>query len=217
MPRIFDLEQGSPEWFEKRRGVITATRAQALFARNKGDTAFTKQRQHAVAEIAMERLNHAGKPHVTGAALRRGNDFEGEALDAYMFATGEYVEPCGFLLHDEHDVFGCSPDGFVGDKGMAQIKVPTSVLKHVEYLQTCEHADEYKWQLLHEMYTSDRDWTDIVSYNPESPPALQIAKKRVQRPDSWSEYEALLMAADNAIEDMVTALKYLPTQQDQAA
>ena len=31
-PIMLNMEQGTPEWFEARRGVITATRAQQLLA-----------------------------------------------------------------------------------------------------------------------------------------------------------------------------------------
>lgn len=216
MPKIFDTEQGSSEWFAMRRGVITATRAQALLEKGKGG-GFLKTREHAIAEIAMERLNHSGKPQATGAALRRGHEFEDEAIDTYIFQTGQMVDKCGFMLHGEYDVFGCSPDGLVGQRGMVQIKVPTSVLKHVEYLETGSHVTEYQHQLFHEMYVADREWTDIVSYNPESPPELQLAIVRLSRPTSWKEYETALMAADNAIEDMVQRLSAINTLEQVAA
>lgn len=217
MPRIYEVDQGSNEWFALRRGVITATRAQALLDMNKGRTDYLKPRKHAIAEIAMERLNHSGKPPATGAALRRGHEFEDEAISAYIFQTGQVVEPCGFALHSKYDEFGCSPDGLVGKSGMVQIKVPTSVLKHVEYLQTGSHWQEYYWQLIHEMYVMDRYWTDIVSYNPESPPELQLAMFRLSRPASWNQYEGLLMAADNAISDTVSSLSQLNELNKKAA
>lgn len=214
MPRIFNLEQGSDEWFALRRGVITGTRAQEMLQHGTSKvTTFgpnhLKSREQAAAEIAMERLDHAGKPRVTGAALRRGNDFEQEAIEAYTFNTGNIVEPCGFALHSDYKIYGCSPDGLVGDKGMVQIKVPTSVLKHVDYLETGMHAAEYGWQLLQELYVMDREWTDIVSYNPEAHPTLQLAKQRFFKPVSWKPYEALLKDADSEIEAVVARLKII--------
>jgi len=216
MPKVFETEQGSDDWFAMRRGVITATRAQALLEKGKRG-GFLKSRETAIAEIAMERLNHAGKPQATGAALRRGHEFEQEAIDAYIFQTGKMVEPCGFALHSEHDVFGCSPDGLVGKDGMVQIKVPTSVLRHVEYLETGSHVTEYQHQLFHEMYVMDRLWTDVVSYNPESPPMLQLAIVRIERPKTWNEHQTALMAADNAIEDMVERLGNIQSEKQKAA
>ena len=216
-PRIKIVEQGSDEWFALRRGVITATRAQDLLGHGTSKvTTFgpnhLKKREEAAAEIAMERLDHAGKPQATGAALRRGNDFEDEAIEAYTFATGNIVEPCGFALHHNNDLIGCSPDGLIGEKGMIQAKVPTSVLKHVDYLETGFHVLEYGWQLFHELYTMQRDWTDIVSYNPEAHPHLQLAIQRLYRPRKWDAYEALLMNANKEIEGVVNRLKKIQTQ-----
>lgn len=214
MPDIIECEQTSPEWFAHRRGKITGTRAQALLGRGMSraggaykHTSYLSKRDEAIAEIAMERLDHSGKPQATGAALRRGNDFEDEAIDAYIFQTGLMVKPCGFATHSDFPQLGCSPDGLVEGDGMVQIKVPTNVRKHVEYLQTGKHAAEYGWQLFQEMYVMDRKWTDIVSYCPEAGAGLQLAIQRVLAPKSWDAYHALLAAADAAIEDEVAVLK----------
>lgn len=205
MPRKFDIDQGTDEWFALRRGVITATRAQDLLAMGKRG-GYLVGREKAIAEIAMELLDHSGRPPATGAALRRGHEYEQEAINAYIFQTGNIVDPCGFALHEKYDEFGCSPDGLVKGGGMVQIKVPTSVLKHVEYLETGSHAEEYQWQLLHEMWVMNEPWTDIVSYDPESAPELQLAIKRVNAPEDWGDYEALIKAARNAIDDKVSDL-----------
>lgn len=216
MPRIIDVEQGSPEWFALRRGVITATRAQDLLGRGyskaKGGERFTTtgaKRADAIAEIAMERLDHSGKPQASGAAIRRGHDFEDEARDAYIFQTGRLVEQCGFAVHSDYDVFGCSPDGLIGADGMVQIKVPTSVRKHVEYLQTGFHAAEYGWQLFHELFVMDRKWTDIVSYCPEASAGLQLAIQRLHAPRSWDDYRKRLIREDCDIEDAAKTLSVL--------
>ena len=214
MPKVIKVEQGSAEWFAHRRGVITATRAQALLEHGKSNTkkgkghslSYLKGRDDAIAEIAMERLAHSGKPHTTGAALRRGHDFEQEAIDAYIFQSGEIVAACGFALHSDYPQLGCSPDGLVGDRGMVQIKVPTSVSKHVDYLKNKSHASEYGWQLFHELYVMDRDWTDIVSYCPEADAGLQLAVHRVYAPKNWDSYHALLAKADADIEEQVSSL-----------
>lgn len=215
MPRLFDIDQRSDEWFSLRRGVITGTRAKDLFTQGQSNTkagvghsaSFLKKRDEAIAEIAMERLDHSGKPQPTGAALRRGNEYEPEALDAYTFETGLTVDACGFALSDESERWGCSPDGLVGEDGMIQAKVPTSVLKHVEYIQTGIQADEYGWQCFHEMFVMDRKWSDIVSYCPEAKPSLQLAIHRLYAPrDGWKAYRAKLVAADNEIDDLVEVL-----------
>ena len=104
-------------------------------------------------------------------------------------------------------MFGCSPDGIVGLDGMVQVKVPTSVRKHVDYLQTGFHAAEYGWQLFHEMFVMGRDWTDCVSYCPEAGAGLQLAIHRVYAPRDWGAYLSMIVRADCDIEDAVKSLK----------
>ena len=211
MPRIFDVEQNSEAWFEMRKGVITATRAAALLKRTRNG--FATSRQHYTHKIAFERMNAIAPPRgAEGPQQRRGHEFEAEAAMVYEFEKGLTTQLCGFMLHDKHDVFGCSPDRLVGDDGLLEIKVPTAVEKHVDCLRNKSHAEEYAGQILHQLYVSGRDWVDLVSYNDGAPPNLQLAVHRLNRPDSWDEYETLLMAADNEIEDVIIELKKIQTQ-----
>lgn len=206
MPRVFDVEQGSQEWHDARRGVITATRAKDLLA--KTSRGWAKSREHTISKIAFERMNAIAPPRgLEGPQQRRGHEFEAEAAMVYEFETGRSTAICGFMLHDKWDEFGCSPDRLVGDDGLLEIKVPTAVEKHVDYLRNGSHADEYGGQILHQLYVSGRDWVDLVSYNDGAPPNLQLATHRLHRPDSWDEYEGLLMAADNEISDVIKELK----------
>lgn len=210
MPRIYDVEQGSQEWHDARRGVITATRAKDLLA--KTSRGFAKSRENTISKIAFERMNAVSIPRVEGAQQRRGHEFEAEAANVYEFETGLTTAVCGFMLHDNYDVFGCSPDRLVGEDGMLEIKVPSAIEKHVDYLRNESHADEYHGQILHQLYVSGRKWVDLVSYNDGAPPNLQLAIHRMTAPEDWSEYEAALMAADNAIEDVVKELKQIQQQ-----
>lgn len=207
MSELGDMEQGSDEWFAARRGVITATRAKDLLATTKAGK-FTASRETMICEIALERLGGDGRdPIIGGATLKRGHDFEDDAALAYEFETGQSTQKCGFMIHPLYPQFGCSPDRLVGDKGMLEIKVPTCMKKMVSYLTDNAHANEYEIQIMHQAYVSGRDWVDLYAYDNRNPTGLQTAKHKFVRPDSWAEYEALLMAADNAIEDMVEKLK----------
>lgn len=206
MAEIIDIEQGSSAWFDARRGVITATRAADLLATTKAGKP-TASRETMICEIAMERLGGDGRdPIIGGATLKRGHDFEGDAAQEYSFQTGQTTTVCGFMLHGDYPQFGCSPDRLVGDKGMLEIKVPTCIKKYVSYLLTNAHAEEYHFQLMHQLYVSGRDWVDIMAYDNRAPSLLQSAIYRLERPTSWDEYEGKLMAADNAIEDMAQRL-----------
>lgn len=212
-----DIEQGSPDWFEARRGVITATRAADLLDTTKAGK-FTAARDTVICEIAMERLGGDGRaPIVGGATLQRGHDFEDEAAQLYAYETGRVTRKCGFLIHSDYPQFGCSPDRLVGDDGMLEIKVPMCIKKMVSYLLEGAHATEYLHQITHQLYVSGREWVDITPYDNRAPEGLQMAIHTIKKPDTWDEYEAKLMAADNAIEDMVERLGNLQVEYRKAA
>jgi len=207
MTEFHEIVQGEPEWFEARRGVITATRAAALLDTKKSG-GFTAARDTMICEIAMERLGGDGRdPIIGGATLRRGHDYEDDAALAYEFETGMNTSACGFMVHKDYQQFGCSPDRLVGKDGMLEIKVPTCIKKMVSYILEGNHAEEYLNQITHQLYVSGREWVDIMAYDNRAPTGLQTATYRLVKPASWSDYEVKLMAADNAIEDMVQKLK----------
>jgi len=210
VPKILKMEQGSTEWHEARRGVITATKAQALLATTKkGD--FTAARETAICELAMERLGGTGRdPIVGGATLERGHTHEDDAAIAYEFSTGRKLETCGFMIHSRYPQYGCSPDRLVvGEPGMVEIKVPTCIKKMTNYLLSGEHADEYYFQLLHQMYVAERDWVDIIAYDNRAPSFLQTAILRVERPDTWGPFEASLFKADREVSRLMRKFKAL--------
>jgi len=207
MPKILTMEQGTPEWLEARRGVITATKAQDIFATTKAGKP-TAKRAQAIAKLALERLNSEASPSVSSPQMRRGHEFEDEARAAYEFETMQMVMQCGMVMHDK-EKWGSSPDGLVGTSGGLETKVPTDHSKHVNYLisKGQDLFDEYEHQVRHSLFISQREFWDICSFQPEAPPGLQLAKYRLERPASWASYEAKLMTVEAEIERLVDELK----------
>lgn len=171
--------QESTDWMQARCGMFTASRASDLMARTKSGP--SASRGNLLALLAVERLT--GQPVETyqNDAMRRGNELEGEARDAYSFTTGNPVQESGFIVNDALPRTGCSPDGFVGSDGLVEIKCPASMAKHLDALRNGSHAQEYRWQLQHQMLVTERQWVDAVSYDPRFPENLQLAIVRVPR------------------------------------
>ena len=189
MVKILEIEQGTPEWHQARKGVVTATKAQSLLEL-KNNGGFTAKRETAICELAMERLGGLGRdPIIGGATLERGHEQEEDAAIAYEAKTGRRLAKCGFMIHDEYPQFGCSPDRVVvGEKRLVEIKVPTCIKKMSSYLLEKKHAEEYHFQLIHQMFVADYDYVDIVAYDNRAPAFLQTAIVEIKRPDSWSSY-----------------------------
>ena len=174
--------QTAPEWLQKRAGCFTASRASDLMAQGRGG-APSATRGALLVNLALERIVGATESYQNDA-MRRGQELEGEARDAYGFERGIAVDEADFIPHESIPFCGCSPDGLVGDDGMLEIKCPANPAKHLDALRKGSHAVEYRWQLQHQLMVTGRAWVDCVSYDPRFPSNLQLAITRVERDET---------------------------------
>jgi putative phage-type endonuclease len=198
--------QESQDWLLQRAGNFTASRAADLMANTqRGPSA---SRGNLLALLAIERLTGQPVSTYTNAAMQRGIDMEGEARDAYSFARSVPVDECGYIAHPSIPHVGCSPDGLIGEDGMLELKCPDSMAKHLAALRSGEHAQEYRWQLQHQLLVTGRAWVDAASYDPRYPDGLQLAITRVARNEAdIAELVAEIRKADGEVEAMVAELK----------
>lgn len=198
--------QESADWMAARCGMFTASRASDLMARTKSGP--SASRGNLLALLAVERLTGHPVETYQNDAMRRGTELEGEARDAYSFATGEPVQESGFVACGKLPRTGCSPDGLIGDDGLVEIKCPASMAKHLDALRNNSHAQEYRWQLQHQLLVTDRQWVDAVSYDPRFPEHLQLAIVRVRRDDeAIQSLITEITAADAEVEATVRELQ----------
>jgi hypothetical protein len=171
-----DLEQGSPEWCEARRGIPTASNFDKILTPGgKRSTQAQAYMRHLLAEMLIGRPIHAVKT----SWMQRGNDLEGEAICFYEFDKDVAVDRVGFITNDA-GTWGCSPDALVGDRGMAEFKCPAPDT-HVGYMLYEDVAKDYRVQLQGQLFVAERDWTDICSYHPELPEVIV----RVERDEGY--------------------------------
>ena len=200
-----NADQNTDAWLEQRAGKFTASRASDLMARTKSGP--SASRRNLLALLAVERLTGQPVDGYRNAAMERGIELEAEARDAYMFATGEVVTEAGFIVCPDLPNTGCSPDGLVDPDGLVELKCPASMAKHLDALLTGAHAQEYRWQLQHQMMVTGRAWVDAVSYDPRWPEHLQMATVRVERDeDAIAELRDAIKAADAEVESIVREL-----------
>lgn len=199
------MEQRTPEWFSARAGKFTSSRAGDLMSRTKSGP--SASRGALLALLAVERLT--GKPVETyqNDAMRRGQELEAEARDAYSFATGNAVQEVGFVEAGDLPNTSSSPDGLIGGDGMVEIKCPANMAKHLDALRNGAHAKEYRWQLQHQLLVTGRAWVDAVSYDPRYPEHLQLAIVRVERDEAAiNELREAIDKADAEVDAIVREL-----------
>ena len=61
-------------------------------------------------------------------SIRHGHENEAFAKQAYQRLTGHIVKLCGLHASLDTGIFDASPDGFVGDEGIIEIKCPSSLV-----------------------------------------------------------------------------------------
>jgi putative phage-type endonuclease len=159
----YDIEQGTPEWFEIRRGVITASRLSEIMtpglrpAQNKTSLTYAY-------ELAAQRLTGHVEPQNDFYHLRRGHMEESIARTIYDEKYAQ-VKKCGFIINDSLGFdFGYSTDGLVGEPGLIEIK--SRINKH-QVKTICDGVvpSEYMPQIQGGLLASDREWLDFISYS----------------------------------------------------
>jgi len=166
---IHDVEQNSPEWFELRAGIPTASEFSNLVT-SKG--APSKALEKYSYTLAAEAFTGGQVDAWEGNQYTdRGHELEAKAISAYEFMNDVEVTLAGFVTTDD-GLIGCSPDGLIGDDGLIEIKC----LGHKAHIETIiYYADKaaappkYFQQAQGQMMICDRKWCDLVFYYPTLP------------------------------------------------
>lgn len=173
------IEQGSPEWFALRVGLVTASRLNDVMSTLKsGGEAATRKNYRA--QLVAERLTGAKAESFTNGAMQWGIDNEPLARASYEVLHGIDVEQVGFIKHPVIEWTGASPDGLIGDDGLIEIKCPNTAT-HIDYLLAGVVPSDYKNQMLWQMECSGRKWCDFVSFDPRMPEDMQLFVIRYHR------------------------------------
>lgn len=191
-----DLVQGTPDWFAVRAGIPTASEFDAVIAKGaKGGESKTR-RTYFMKKVG-ERLTGQPAESYSNAHMERGRVMESEALAAYALVQDVDPVKVGFVLDDALRA-GCSPDAFVGDEGVVEIKTKLPHLQ-LEVLLAGELPDEHRAQVQGALAITGRQWCDFVSYWP----GLPLFVKRVHRDE---EYIAMLRSEIHFFNDQVDDL-----------
>lgn len=186
---ILPVEQGTSEWAMARLGIPTASQFSRIITEKtmKPSSQAEVYAHHLIAEQILK----APLDNATSGFMLRGSILERKAVQFYELARDAETSPIGFVLRDDRRV-GCSPDRFVGDHGLLEIKCPAAHT-HIGYLLDDEGIG-YRAQVQGQLWLTGRAWADTISYNPEMPAAIV----RQHRDDKF------IVALSAAVESFLT-------------
>jgi hypothetical protein len=192
--------QYSPEWWEIRRGVPTASQFDKILTpTGKLSSQATAYIDELIADRFVLNPNFMTERPMT-RAMANGTDMEPEARRWYAMEHPERrVVQVGFCVTDDGR-FGCSPDALVGDDGVLELKCPLGKT-HVGYLREGLLPADYRPQCHGHLIVTGRPWVDFVSYAPGLPPfSIRVTadsyteKLRSALDVFWEQYQATLTA-----------------------
>lgn len=119
-------------------------------------------------QLVCERLTGTSQESAfVNDVMQRGIDLEPMAFAAYEGVTGELARPAGFLSHDTL-MAGCSPDGFVGQVGILELKCPKTAT-HIGYVKAGTVPTAYLPQITHNLWITGAAWCDFFSFDDRLP------------------------------------------------
>ena len=206
-------QQGTPEWFAARAGVVTASMfstACDFLKPAKGETEPRPSQKNidysyrvAVERIYGETIDDVFQTY----EMRRGTELEPYARICYESKTGNLAEESGIVLTDDR-CFGYSTDGFVDADGLIEIKCPNSARKICE-MHIEADLSEYIHQIQGGLWLTGRKWCDFVMFAPQlENVGKQLFIKRIERDDNFIEtMEAQLWSFEQRVQAHVETLK----------
>lgn len=162
------VEQRTPEWYQTRCGFCTGSRV--VDVTRKTQRGWSTKRYSYMDQLLAERLTGIPQGVKSIRSLDWRAEQEPDARAAYSFDRDVDVVQVGFIHHPFIEFFGCSPDGYVGDDGITEIK-KLDPAQHIKLLEGGDREEsvleEYVPQIYSGLACTSREWCDFISYCPE--------------------------------------------------
>ena len=168
------MEQRSEAWFNVRKGRVTGSAVGAIL----GLSPFSKPKD---VMRRMVRDYHGLPTEFKGnVATQWGTINEAGAIIEYEMMTGRVVKPATFMMFE--DWIGASPDGYVGDTGLIEVKCPYGL--RMEFapvnFKLAKQQPYYYAQMQIQLMETNREWCDFWQWTPSD-----TSLERVMRDDNY--------------------------------
>ena len=160
-------EQRSPEWMKQREGRITASSVGAIMGyapyQTREDVMFRMIREYQGFESDFQ----------GNVATEWGTFNESGAIIEFEIETGLSVSPASFVPFE--DWLGASPDGYVSDGKLIEVKCPFGLRKQGVFKSIMEQMHYYA-QIQMQLFCTKREECYFYQWSPHST-MVEIIKK----------------------------------------
>lgn len=199
------VEQGSELWHQLRLGHVTASGIADLMAKTK--TGESESRRKYKVKLVAERMTGKAQESYSNAAMEWGVEQEQYAAMAYELKNNILLDKTGFWLHPSIKWLGVSPDRLVGNDGLVEIKCPNTTT-HIDYILDDVVPARYYKQIQCQLWVTNSQWCDFVSYDPRLPEENQLFIKRAYPDEVFiREMESEVLRFLDEVEQMINKLK----------
>ena len=204
---IETCEQGSVEWLSLRLGKITASRVKDVLTKGRG-TSPSKTAESYMMELIAEILTGNSKPFFENDAMRWGTETEPQARAMYA-VNNDFVDVKEVAFVEHNEQVGISPDGLIGDDGLLEIKCPNTTTQLKRALSD-DYSADYKAQIQMQLWVTEREWCDFLSFDPRLDCDAGYLQQRVFRDEEYIEEMKVKVYA--FVEKMNELIKQLTTK-----
>ncbi|CAK01377.1 lambda exonuclease family protein [Bartonella tribocorum] len=205
------MKQRTEEWFQARLGKVTASNVYNVLSKTARGTPTSKYENYKI-QLMTERLAEKVNQFYTTPAMQWGIEHEEDALREYEFIYDTIVTRCGFIEHPTIKMAGASPDGFIGDDGLVEVKCPQKNT-HLRFFIDDNIKPEYSAQMQFQMACTGRKWCDFISYNPHfvgKSLHLRMKIKRIHRDEE--QIEQINQAIEVFLEEIEQEMEKISTK-----
>lgn len=158
-----DIIQGTTEWDDVRRGLVTASAVSALLTAT-GKVANNEGSRTLANLLVAERITGHTDPTYQSDDMLRGLMDESLATAKYAEHFRVEVAEMGFMTREiDGNHIGYSPDGLVGDDGLLEVKSRRQK-KHLATILADAVPPENVAQIQCALLVSGRAWCDYISW-----------------------------------------------------
>lgn len=205
------------EWLKERLGKVTGSQLGKLVKKDRSGgykLSDGKVASDLLYKIAWERFlvtesDGMNRLNVSSQAMQHGNDYELDAIKAFEEQTGIEVKLGGYQFQKYNEFFGGTPDGYIDDETIIEIKAPWNGGNHLKTLLTKEiYNPEHFYQVQGYMLITGAKKCIYCTYDPDLPEGINLAIIEIERDEEVIEaIKSIINECKNIIEDLINKVQ----------